>query len=96
MATAAQIAKTLTELKNTIHRYRSGGRDIDILAGLDLSPAESRIALALFKGQTVKEYAYSASLTESTVRWHVKRIYQKLGVRSQSDFKHLLIERLKN
>jgi DNA-binding CsgD family transcriptional regulator len=82
----------LAELKNTINRLRSGALDMDMLAGLKLSPAESRLALALIKGQTIKEYAYSAGLTDNTVRWHVKRIYRKLGVRRQTDFTRLLLD----
>ena len=82
--------------RREINQYRSRALDMDTLASLNLIRAESRIALALFKGQTIKECAYSASLAANTVRWHVKRIYKKLGVHRQTDFKQLLLERSKH
>jgi DNA-binding CsgD family transcriptional regulator len=90
LATAAQIGKTLADLKSTINRLRSGALEMDMIAGLGLTPAESRITLALFNRQTPKECAYSAGLTDNTVRWHVRNIYKKLGVRRQADLIRLL------
>lgn len=75
-----------------IDQHRSGALEMDALTSLNLSRAESRIALALSHGQSVKEYAYSAGLTADTVRWHVKRIYKKLGVHHRDDFKRLLLD----
>ena len=96
LARAAQIEKRLAELKDTISSLRASTLEIDALASLNLSLSESRIALALFKGQTPKEYAHSAHVTADTVRWHTKRIYKKLGVHSKTDFKQLLLERFKH
>jgi DNA-binding NarL/FixJ family response regulator len=52
---------------------------------LDLTPAEAKLAIALFKGQTVKEYAYDSRISVSTVRWRVKCILEKLGIHRQAD-----------
>jgi DNA-binding CsgD family transcriptional regulator len=79
-----------TALRNSINRLHTGAVEIAILAGLGLSPAESHITLARFNRQTPKECAYSAGLTDNTVRWHVRNIYRKLGVHRQGDLIRLL------
>lgn len=79
-------------LKNTINRLRNGAVQTDTLTGFNLSPTESRIALAIAPGQSPKEYAHRAGVTIDTVRWHVKRIYKKLGVNRQADLVRLLLD----
>lgn len=52
---------------------------------LGLSPAESRVAVALAAGQTVAGIAAELSCAESTVHTHVRRAYRKLDVRKQTE-----------
>jgi DNA-binding CsgD family transcriptional regulator len=96
LAIATRIKRRLAELKDTIDRYRHGSPEIETLATLNLSPAETRVALALFKGQTAAEYARLSGLSSSTVKWYAQKIYQKAGVRGQTDLIRLLIERFRS
>ena len=64
--------------------------DAKTLSSLDLTPAETRLAIALFKGQSVEGYAKESGISINTARWHVKQIYAKTGVKRQSE----LIQRL--
>ena len=52
---------------------------------LGLTPAESRVAVALTEGATMKEIAAATHRAESTVRELVKRIHLKLGVSRRAE-----------
>jgi DNA-binding CsgD family transcriptional regulator len=95
LETAFRLEKRFAKLKDTIDRYRHGSPEIETLAILNLSPAETRVALALFKGQTAAEYARLSGLSISTVKWYAQKVYQKAGVRRQADLIRLLIERFR-
>ena len=86
LATAAQIGKTLADHKSTIERLRSGALERGKLVGLKLTDAELRAATGIFiNGQTPKEYAFTAGLKVSTVRWYVQQIYNKTDYHSGPD-----------
>lgn len=59
------------------HRYR-------------LTPAESRLAMALHEGQSLSLFAEHRGLSVQTPRTQLKSIFSKLGVRSQSGLIRLL------
>ena len=46
---------------------------------LGLTPAESRVAVRLAEGQTVRDIAAATGRKEGSIRWHLKRIYDKRG-----------------
>ncbi|MEX6505118.1 helix-turn-helix transcriptional regulator [Jiella sp. M17.18] len=48
-----------------------------------LTQAESALALAIFRGLTIREFADQSGLSEQTLRSRLKRICEKLGVRRQ-------------
>jgi DNA-binding CsgD family transcriptional regulator/PAS domain-containing protein len=50
-----------------------------------LSPAESRLAAALCRGQTVEDYARNAGVTVGTARFQLKQVLAKTHVTRQSD-----------
>jgi DNA-binding CsgD family transcriptional regulator/PAS domain-containing protein len=50
-----------------------------------LSPAESRLAAALCRGQTVDDYARNAGVTIGTARFQLKQVLAKVQVTRQSD-----------
>ena len=58
---------------------------------LGLTPAESRIAVALAEGATVEGIAESTGRAKSTVRWFLKRINHKLGIASQVELVRLVL-----
>lgn len=56
-----------------------------VAASLGLTPAESRLAVALATGRTLRDIAVTTGRTEETVRWHLKQIFRKQGVSRQVD-----------
>ena len=52
---------------------------------LDLTTAESRLAAMVSSGRTVRDIAAATGRTESTIRWHLKRIFRKQGISRQVD-----------
>ncbi len=58
----------------------------DLVASvLGLTPAESRVAVAVANGQTVAGIAHALGCAESTVKTHLKRVYRKQGIRKQTE-----------
>ena len=65
--------------------------DPDLVATtLGLTRAESQIAVALAHGQTVREIARSTGRQVSSIHWHLKHIYRKLGVARQAELVQLV------
>lgn len=56
-----------------------------------LSPAECRVALAIFSGQTLKEAAASLEVSFFTVRGHLVRIFEKTRTNRQAELVRLLM-----
>ena len=52
---------------------------------LALTDAEAEVAAMLAEGRTIREIANSRHRTVESVRWHVKNVYAKTGVRRQAD-----------
>ena len=57
---------------------------------LGLTRAESQIAVALAQGQTVREIAGTTGRQVSSIHWHLKHIYRKLGVARQAELVQLV------
>ena len=51
-----------------------------VTATLGLSPAESRVAVLLADGNTVRDIAVATGRSENTIRWHIRRIFEKQGM----------------
>ena len=63
----------------------------DILTGLfDLTPAEARLAAALTAGHSLKAVAANSSITYSTARTYLDRIFTKTGTHHQAQLVSLL------
>ena len=58
---------------------------------LDLTPAQSRVAVALAEGNTVRGIAEKTGRAENTVRFHLKEIYGRLGISSQAALVRLVL-----
>jgi DNA-binding CsgD family transcriptional regulator len=54
-------------------------------ASLALSPRQGEIALLVATGRTNRSIARSLGISEWTVNSHLRRIYEKLGVRSRAE-----------
>ena len=53
-------------------------------AAFDLTPAQSRVALEVFKGHAVGETAQSLHIADTTVKSHLRELFAKTGTRRQS------------
>ncbi len=68
-----------------------GPTNLSVLSGLfDLTMAEARIARELAFGRSVDEAAKALNLSVNTVKTHTKAIFQKTGVKRQSELTALL------
>ena len=71
----------------------AGGAGIDpaaVASALDLTAMESRVAVLLAQGMTVRQIAAAAGRKESTVRSHVKHVFAKHGISRQADLVRLV------
>jgi DNA-binding CsgD family transcriptional regulator len=57
----------------------------------DLSPAQQRLATLVVEGLALTEIAERMGVTQNTARTHLKRIFDKVGVRSQSALVRVLL-----
>ena len=58
---------------------------------LGLTPAESRVAVWLAEGKSVRDMATATGLTEGAIYWHLKQIYRKLPISRQVDLVRLVL-----
>ena len=49
-------------------------------SALGLSPAGSRVAVLLAEGRTVREVAEATGSSIHTIRWHIRQIFEELGI----------------
>jgi DNA-binding CsgD family transcriptional regulator len=60
-------------------------KDVSINAiAATLSPAQQRIAVALFTGASNKEIARELGMADGTVKVHLKAIFGKIGVKNRT------------
>ena len=62
-----------------------------VAAALGLTQAEAHIAVLLAEGNTVRDICIATGRTESTVRWHVKRILEKHGISRQMELVQMVL-----
>jgi DNA-binding CsgD family transcriptional regulator len=92
LQTATRIRQRIVDLEATVDGFLACQMDTKTLANLSLTPAETRLAIALFKGQSVEAYAKEAGISINTARWHVKQIYAKTGVKRQTELIRILLK----
>ena len=62
-----------------------------VAATLGLTPLEGQVAVWLAEGWTVREIAAARGRQVGSVHWHLKQIYQKLGISRQADLVRLVL-----
>ena len=70
------------------------GRRIDpgwVATTLGLTPPESRLAVLLAEGKSVREIAQATGLSKHTLYWHLRQIYQKKFISRQVDLVRLVL-----
>ena len=58
---------------------------------LGLTRSQSLVAVALAEGNTVRMIAETSGVAESTVRFHIKEIYRKLRISTQTELVRLVL-----
>ena len=71
--------------------YRRGIAPELVTMTLELTRAESRVAVWLAEGKNVKEMAAAAGITEGAIYWHLKQIYRKHSLSGQADLVRLVL-----
>ena len=66
-------------------------REQAVGALLGLTAAQSRVACALARGSTVGDIATMLSVSDSTVRFHLRAIFERTETRRQSDLVRLVL-----
>ena len=56
----------------------------------ELTPQELQIAILLTGGKTTRETAAALFLSPKTVEYHLRHVYQKLGIHSRDELVHAL------
>ena len=62
-----------------------------VAAILGLTPSETEVAVLLAEGHTVSDIARATDRSESTVRWHIKHIFNKHGLNRQLELVQLVL-----
>ncbi len=76
--------------------FRESGRKFHIdssvvASALGLTRAETQVAVWIAEGTTVREIAEATGRKESSVYWHLRQIYQKLGISRQAELVRLVL-----
>ena len=56
-----------------------------------LTPTETEVARLLASGRSVAEIASRLRISTDTVRWHLKRVFNKTGSRNQADLVRVVL-----
>ena len=62
-----------------------------VAAGLGLTPTESRVAVLLTEGKSLREVAAATGCKETTIRWHLRQIFAKRGIARQAELVRLVL-----
>ena len=66
--------------------------DPDLVARtLELTPAETQVAVWLAEGKSVRDMAEATGHTKGTIYWHLRQIYQKQSISRQADLVQLVL-----
>ena len=60
-------------------------------AVLGLTPAESQVAVSLAQGKTIRDIAGATGRSVTTIRWHIKHIFEKQGISRQVELVQLVM-----
>lgn len=50
-----------------------------------LTPAEAKLAASIGNGTSLKDYAINEAISFNTARWHLRNVFDKVGVKSQQE-----------
>ena len=58
---------------------------------LELTPAETQVAVWLAEGKSVRDMADATGHTRAAIYWHLQQIYQKHSISRQADLVRLVL-----
>ena len=58
---------------------------------LELTPAETQVAVGLAEGMSVRDMADATGHTKAAIYWHLQQIYQKHSISRQADLVRLVL-----
>jgi DNA-binding NarL/FixJ family response regulator len=76
------------ELRATGERARK--RSVDTRT--DLTPQETQISQLVSQGATNREIAEQLFVSPTTVEYHLRKVFTKLGVKSRTQLAHRILE----
>lgn len=79
-----------SKLSSGVERIEPGLSIERLRSARGLTVRESQIALEIAQGRTDQEIAASIGVAFSTVRTHIRRVYEKLGVHNRTSLAHLI------
>lgn len=79
-AASVRVRNALAAVASAVDQFRVGKRGTP----LPLSLRESEVLAALARGASNKAIARALQMTENTVKFHLKNVFQKLGVSSRA------------
>ena len=62
-----------------------------VATGLGLTPMESRVAVLLTEGKSLREVAAATGRKDTTIRWHLRQIFAKRGIARQAELVRLVL-----
>ena len=89
MAFGGPDVAVLVLLVDTANRPRADAGRVG--ATLGLTPAESRVAVLLARGKTMRDVAVATGRQESTIHFHLRQIHRKLGISRRADLVRLVL-----
>jgi DNA-binding CsgD family transcriptional regulator len=69
-----------------LHPAPAAGETVPIPSGYSLTRRELQVASLLAEGRSTKEIAATLEISPHTARHHTEHVFEKLGVRSRSQF----------
>ncbi len=85
-------ARPVAALVLIVEPERSRRVDPDLVARtLELTPAETQVAVWLAEGKSVREMAEATGRTKHAIYWHLQKIYQKQSISRQADLVRLVL-----
>jgi DNA-binding CsgD family transcriptional regulator/PAS domain-containing protein len=91
MSVIGRVGAFADELAEVAKRHSKPG-SVRSISDLGFTPRQIEISRLVVRGDSSKDIAFQLGIVESTVKYHLSAIFQKLGVASRIEFVHKLSE----
>jgi DNA-binding CsgD family transcriptional regulator len=90
MRNTLRIGREYSQLSSGVERLEPALSIEWLRSARGLTVREAQVALEIAQGRTDQEIAESIGVAFSTVRTHIRRVYEKLGVHNRTSLAHLI------